>query len=181
MRHLLRQVSMFTLMSITGCSAILISGPMPERLSPEAQATVDSSWNNAFNPPNRIDRTLLLDVLRSYQLYWHGVDRIDARIEKSLAGGRVVMILHYDRRLAENENDFIVTAYDKNGTVVRTERYSRADIDDRNWLYRVDLATPVNQKFREAETKAREERIHARMKEIRTATQPAGWSDDSDE
>lgn len=161
-----------------GCTALTRSGPMPERLSPEAQATVDSSWNNALNPPNRIDRTLLLDVLRSYQLYWHGIDRIDARIEKALAHGRVVMILHYDRRLADNENDFIVTAYDRNGSVVRTERYSRADIDERDWLYEVNLPRDLAPEKREAEAKARELRIKARMKEIRTATQPAGSSDD---
>ncbi len=178
MQPLLRLMSMLLFMSVTGCSAILTSGPMPERLSPEEQARVDSSWNNAFNPPNRIDRTLLLDVLRTYQLYWHGIDRIDARIEKNLPQGRVVMSLHYDRRLADNESDFIVTAYDKIGNVLRTERYSRADIDERDWLYQFGHPPGDDSKDREARLKAHQDRVNLRMREIRTATQPAGWSDE---
>lgn len=182
MFNLLRLASICAALSANGCSGSFQTGPIPTRLDPEAQATIDSSWNNALNPPHRLDRTLLLDVLMSGHLYWFGVDQLNARVEKKVDSGRVVMVINYDRALSDNADAFTVTHYDQFGGILRMEQYSRADIDDRQWLYGFRL-DPKFESDEEEKAKRSEEqaKIDARMWEIRTATQPAGWDGDSDE
>ena len=182
MHGLLRLVSICILVYAAGCTGSFQTGPIPTRLDPEVQATVDSSWNNALNPPHRLDRTLLLDVMMAGHLYWFGIDQLNARVEKKIDSGRVVMVINYDRALSDSADAFTVTHYDQYGGILRMEQYSRADIDERQWLYgfRMHPSFASDEELK-AKLLEDEARISARMREIRTATQPAGWTDDSDE
>lgn len=154
------------------------STPMPVRLSEESQKNVDDAWNNALNPPTRLDRDLLLDVMISYDMYWTGVDRVRATVEKDLNPGRVVMELHYDRSQPAETDAFIVTCFNQYDGIQRVEHFSRADIDSRHEeLYGGKLIMVADSENLTDEEKAAMEqeanRIHERQLQIIAATQPA--------
>lgn len=113
-------------LTIVGCGPL--HTPMPPRLDEETQAKVDVAWNDAFTPPDRLDRQALLDAFVETQAYQNGVDRLMLRSEKWLRQGLLVMEIHFDRLLPDNDR-FEVTLYDQTNHVVRSERYSRVEIE----------------------------------------------------
>src|SRR5580765_3227054 len=102
------------LVSLTGCMMGPLTIPMVQRLEPESQRMVDESWKNMLTPPQRLDRTLLLDVICNMQLFQVGVDRVNFRSEKDVPDGKVVMEIDF-RRDRVNRDRFTVTYYNKLG------------------------------------------------------------------
>lgn len=109
-----------------GCGPL--DRPMPPRLNPEDQKTVDSAWDAALGPVGKYDRQRWLDALIGTQAYQAGVDALTFRSEKSFAGGRVVMEVIFDRAKPE-EDRFSLTVIDKAGNVVRQEKFSREEVE----------------------------------------------------
>ena len=177
MRLVSRLVSItISLIPIAGCQ--LGGTPMPVRLPEESQKHVNDAWNNALGPPARLDRDLLLDVMISYDMYWTGVDRVRATVEKDLSPGRVVMELQYDRNQPPETDAFTVTCFDQYNAVQRVEHFSRADIDARrsalNGGELTLIADPNNVTEEEkAAMQQQADRIRERQLQIIAATQPA--------
>jgi hypothetical protein len=96
--------------------------PMPERLSEQDQDTVEDMWQNAMDPATRHDRDVLLDVIMAYGLFHRGVDRLDLQAEKSYAGGRAVMVIHYDRAQPPDRDTFSISCFDPSGNITRDSR-----------------------------------------------------------
>jgi hypothetical protein len=132
-------------------------GPMPPRLDPEAQKDIDQSWDRAFTPADKFNRQELLDVMVGTQAYQLGVDTFAFRAEKTLAGGKVVMEVGFDRAKPEADR-FEVTVLDPAGKVVRRERYGRPEVEE---TYSVLFANPnkPGAAGRQAERDARWKRI----------------------
>lgn len=160
---------------LSGCRGPL-GVPMVERLGEEEQQYVDEAWRNMLAPPDRLDRTLLLDALVYYQLHHQGVDYLRMTSEKDVAGGLVVMDVRYDR---DNPtfDVFEFTFVDAEGNELRRERYTHAEVLERfNYLCmgptRMDreCGEPVPD-----EVQRRQAEHNARMEEIRAATQPASF------
>lgn len=157
---------------VAGCGQLL-SVPMVERLEPEEQVQVDSSWQNMFSPPERLDRTLLLDVIVSGHMHERGVDHLRLTSEKWLDEGVIVMEVRFDRSEPALD-EFSVRFVDNSGIERRRERFSREDIEERIALRRQSVAGFVEGDDElEAEQARRAAAFQARMTEIRAATQPA--------
>ena len=102
---------------------------MIDRLDENSQAKIDEVWENMVTPPDNLDRTLLLDVILSAQLYQHGVDSMRFVSEKTVGDGLVVMEIRFDRE-EPLFDEFCVSYIDRRGRELRRERYSRDDIND---------------------------------------------------
>lgn len=152
--------------------------PMPVRLNTEAQQSVDGWWNNMLTPPGRLERGVLLDTITSYGLFHAGVDRLDASAEKQVNGGKVVMVIHFDRTRPPEEDRFVVTCFDAAGYQTRVEHYTRQEIDER---YAALWPTNLNQlaahEGKSAEDKAACEEwqrtSRVRQRQVLAATRPA--------
>jgi hypothetical protein len=154
--------------SLCGCGPL--TAPMPVRLDPESQKSIDESWEKALTPVDRLAHQPLLDALLASQAYQVGVDKLTFRSEKKVKAGTVVMEIAFDRARPDADR-FEVTVYDPAGKLLRKESYDRKEVertyDD---LYRrheelrrkVDggKATPEEVK-RLAELKARWDAVNA--------------------
>jgi hypothetical protein len=158
-----------------GCGRVM-PVPMVDRLEPEKQFEVDVAWHNMLTPPDRLDRTLLLDVLLLHQFHAHGVDRLRLTSEKWLVGGVVVMEVVFERDDPARDA-FWVTYQDDSGNVLRQERYSRVDIEERLEFAFGDGLIIGDEDEEDPEIEAlraqRAAEREARMEEIQAATQPA--------
>lgn len=139
--------------------------PMVERLDASDQQHVNDAWVSALTPPDRLDHTLLLDVLIMYRFYERGVDRLHLRSEKDVNGRQVVMEIEFDRQRPELDA-FTFTYIDATGIELRRERYSRAEVYDRV----AALTSGPHSTTQPGELDALEQR----EREIVAATQPAG-------
>ncbi|MCZ6698078.1 MAG: hypothetical protein O7D94_04010 [Planctomycetota bacterium] len=181
----MRTLIISAVIATVGCGPL--TAPMVARLGPEQQAEADAAWQNMFDPPNRLDRTLLLDVLIKYQMYQSGVDRLSLTSEKDVSSGRVVMAVSYDRNKPEFDA-FTMSYYGNDGRQIRREVYTREDVERRmEFLCRETLdhirATNASEPSNQADDTAsstipdtvdESNRIHsARLKRIRAATRPA--------
>lgn len=137
----MRYFPLFLLVLAVGCQGPLTK-PMIDRLDDESQAKIDEVWDNMVTPPNRVDRTLLLDVLLSAQLYQHGVDSLRFVSEKDVGENLVVMEIRFDREDPQFD-EFSVTVIDPKGREVRRERYGRDDINKEINLLFGDTAQSV--------------------------------------
>ncbi len=162
--------------ALAGCHGPLAK-PMVDRLDVEQQQAVDDAWHNMFDPPQRLDPTLLLDVILAQQLHQAGVDSLHLVSEKRVGDGLVVMEVWYDRD--EPAGDEFTLAYvDAEGDEIRRERYTRDEVEERfQFLFRpllvarsadADVPCPT-----EEELAALQALQRARFEEIRAATQPA--------
>jgi len=152
--------------------------PMPVRLSVEAQQTIDDSWKNMLTPPTRLERGVLLDTITTYGLFHAGVDRLDATAEKSVADGRVVMEIHFDRSKPPEEDRFVVTCHDAAGNQTRVEQYTRQEIDERcAALWPTNFNQLAAHEGESAEDKAAREEwrrtSRERQRQVLAATRPA--------
>jgi hypothetical protein len=128
------------LLVVVGCGPM--KAPLPARLDDETQKKVDESWDRALTPADRLDHQDLLDVMVGTQAYQLGVDTFALRAEKRFAGGRVVMEVAFDRARPADDR-FEVRVYDPVGKLVRSERYSRQEIDQTyNVLFGVPPVNP---------------------------------------
>lgn len=116
------------LLTVAGCGPLM--RPMVDRLDDQTQARVDDTWDNMFSPVDRLDRTLLLDVILVGQLHQYGVDRLHMVSEKYVGDGLVVMEVSFDRAVPEAD-EFVVAYVDGDGYEIRRESYTREDIEDR--------------------------------------------------
>ncbi len=57
--------------------------PMFERITPEAQAHVNTEWNNMLSTPDRLDRETLLEVIADAAALRTGITRGTFYAEKS--------------------------------------------------------------------------------------------------
>jgi hypothetical protein len=114
-------------LAVVGCGPMRT--PLPARLDPETQKKIDDGWDKAFAPADRLGRQDLLDVMVGVQAYQLGVDTFSLRAEKRLAGGRVVMEVAFDRARPDDDR-FEVGVYGAAGRPVRSERYSRKEIEE---------------------------------------------------
>jgi hypothetical protein len=183
----MRWVYLAMLVFILGCRGPL-NAPMVTRLPPEDQQQVDDAWRNMLTPVDRLDRTLLLDVLLTGYYYQLGVDRLDMTAVKRVSPYRVVMEIHYDRDEPEFDA-FTVAVLSADGREVRHERYSREDVEGRlshMYLAEAHVQVLVDEEKADratltAEQRAELERLRveaaewpARKEEIAAATRPAG-------
>jgi hypothetical protein len=127
MRHIAITSVGLLAVSLVGCGP-MGSGPMPPRLEADAQQSINNAWENAINPPERVERQPLLDALILTQAYQAGVDRLLFHSEKDFSGGTVVMEIHFDR-LRPNDDRFEVRILDKTGMTLRELTYNRAEIE----------------------------------------------------
>jgi hypothetical protein len=124
---LLSSACALAFVAFVGCGPM--QAPLPARLDAETQKKVDESWDRAFTPADRLGHQDLLDVMVGTQAYQLGVDTFALRAEKRVAGGRVVMEVVFDRARPADDR-FEVSVYDAAGKLVRSERYSRPEIEE---------------------------------------------------
>ena len=113
---------------LVGCGPL--TTPMVSRLDEESQGKVDEVWGKLFVPPDRLDRTLLLDVILSGQLHQLGVDDLRLVSEKRAGDGLVVMEVRFNRDHPEFD-EFAITYKDAQGREMRREQFSPRDIQNR--------------------------------------------------
>jgi hypothetical protein len=126
---------MLTLRHLTSCvigSLLCACGPlnhpMFDRVSPEAQAQVNTAWNNMLSSPHRLDRQTLLEVIAERQLFQTGITRGSFHAEKTLATGIVVMDITFDESNPLNDR-FEIRVYDLAWNLLRSETYHRDEVD----------------------------------------------------
>jgi hypothetical protein len=148
---------------------------MVHRLSEEEQRHVEDAWYNMLTPPDRLDRTLLLDTVIRYQLHHLGVDYLRMTSEKAVGDGLVVMEVRYDRTDPAFD-EFEIAYVDSDGYEIRRERYSHDEVRER-FEY---LHGPIVRSCSEDDEGPTEEEIErlgaehaARIEHIEAATQPA--------
>lgn len=156
------------LVSLTGCGPLMF--PMVERLSDKDQAQVDDAWKNMFDPPDRLGRELLLDVLIHMNLYQHGIDRLTLVSEKEVGDARVVMSIRFDRT-HPGFDEFVISYVDAHGQELRRERYTTGEIEERLHATRWRMGEPELPNSGEAEV--RQIRNAEWMRKLYAATQPA--------
>src|SRR5262245_51210113 len=127
MRAVALSLLALSIISLVGCGP-MGSSPLPARLEPDAQKDIDNAWENAVNPPERLERQAILDALIMTRAYQVGVDRLLFRSEKEFSGGTVVMEVHFDRS-KPNEDRFEIKILDKTGNTMRVITYNRAEIE----------------------------------------------------
>jgi hypothetical protein len=168
--------------------------PMVSRLSEEDQRRVDDSWTNMFSPPDRLDRTLLLDVLVTHQMHQLGIDRLTMVSEKSIGTHRAVMTIHFDRR-SPGFDQFTIALIDEQGRELRRERYTPDEIFGRlAYLFGNDcrlreevsdtqpegVGPAVDEQAAADDHRPNCDEVKARVREIVAATRPAGAVLDDD-
>lgn len=122
-----RMLMAAVLIFVVGCGPL--QKPMVHRPDDSQQREIDNAWNRALAPLDKLDRQEWLDLFVGAQAYQLGVDRLTFRSEKAFAHGRVVMEVHYDRA-APAEDAFLVQVLDERNNVVRSERYTRQEVED---------------------------------------------------
>ncbi len=179
----MRCLLMLLLMSIVGCHGPLTK-PMIDRLDEKGQAKIDEVWENMLIPPDALDRTLLLDVILSAQLYQHGVDSLRLTSEKAVGEGLVVMEIRFDRE-EPLFDEFSVSYVDRRGRELRRERYSRDEINEEIDLMiqdRRDSHHALNAEDEVAEELGDHEAMRKeRMQAIHEVLEPMQRSDDDSE
>jgi hypothetical protein len=115
------------LAAVVGCGPM--QSPMPVRLDDRDQKKIDESWEKALAPVDRYDHQAWLDIMLVTQAYQLGVDRLNFHSEKRFSGGTVVMEINYDRARPDSDR-FEVRVLDKQGKVLRSESYGRADVEN---------------------------------------------------
>lgn len=163
---------------VVGCHGPLTK-PMVDRLDEETQQKVDDAWLNMFAPPDRLDRTLLLDVILSGQLHQYGVDYLRLVSEKHVGDGLVVMEVRYDREDPEFD-EFSVSYVDGDGYEVRRERFTREEVEEEiGFLFTyeevtddMDAETREVVELRIAEREARMEEIQAVLAPLQEDNSP---------
>ncbi len=182
----MRKSWILLLLGMAGCQGPLTL-PVVERLEPESQNTVDQSWLNMLSPPERLDRSLLLDVLVTNYFHQRGVDRLNLTSEKDVWGGRVIMTVYYDRAHPAFDN-FTVAFIDAQGYERRRERFTFEEVKARAAGLFVPTSEPstrpaVTAAEIEQQRKAEEEMAArlARQILIQAATRPAGQPIDESE
>lgn len=134
---MLRHLIFVSLLFAAGCGPL--QKPMVHRPDDAQQQEIDDTWNRALTPVDKLDRQAWLDLFVGAQAYQLGVDKLMFRSEKALANVRVVMEVHYDRT-APAEDVFLVQVLDDKDNVVRTERYSRQDVEE---TYKLLVELPI--------------------------------------
>ncbi|MGQ9651695.1 MAG: hypothetical protein ACUVXJ_16450 [Phycisphaerae bacterium] len=182
----MRNALLMLILVMLGCEGPL-TVPAVERLEPENQKTVDQSWLNMLSPPERLDRSLLLDTVLTNDFHQRGVDRLNLTSEKDVWGGRLIMTVYYDRACPAFDS-FTVAYIDAHGRESRRERYTFEEVKGRV----AELLAPVSEPGTrpastpeeiERQRKADEEMANqlARQILIRAATRPAGRAVDESE
>lgn len=113
-------------LAVSGCGPL--QTPLPSRLNDEQQKSINESWDKSLSPVDRFNNQSLLDILMATGAYQLGVDKLEFRSEKSFSGGVVVMEVRFER-LAPERDQFTVTVQDRQGKVIRQERYGREQIE----------------------------------------------------
>jgi len=112
--------------ALSGCGPL--QTPLPARLDDEHQKSVNESWDKALSPPNRFNSQSLLDILLTTGAYQNGVDKLEFRSEKNLSNGLAIMEIRFERSAPERDL-FTITVQDRQGKVLRQERYDREQIE----------------------------------------------------
>ncbi len=105
-----------------------MTAPMVTRLDVDSQKQIDESWEKSLTPVDKLDQQAWLDVFVGAGVYQYGVDKLYFRSEKSYSGGLVVMEIHFDRALP-NDDRFEVKVIDPIGKILRSERYGREAVE----------------------------------------------------
>lgn len=151
---------------LSGCGPLTF--PAVHRLKPEEQAQVESIWTNMLAPPNRLDRSTLLDVLVAYQLHSTGIDRVRFVGEKQTPVGRVSLTVDFDRAREDN-GTFAFVLTDPQGKLMRHEVYTADEV--------FKTVTELNERETRCENGHEVHRYtaraEARLNRISAATQPA--------
>jgi hypothetical protein len=145
---------------------------MVDRLDEAAQHKVDDAWSHMLLPPDRLERTLLLDCIISAELHQFGVDRLHFVSEKEVADGRIVMEVQFDRAAPEFD-EFSVTYVDRDGREARRERFAHEEVKQRiEFLYmREDVCEDMDPQEKQQVERRNAER-ERRLEEIREALGP---------
>ena len=154
-----------------GCHGPLTK-PMVDRLDEETQEKVDDAWLNMFTPSDRLDRTLLLDVILSGQLHQYGVDYLRLISEKHVGDGLVVMEVRYDREDPAFD-EFSVSYVGAEGYETRRERFTREEVEEEiRFLFASEEVTDDMDADTRAAVELRIAEREARMEEIQAVLTP---------
>jgi len=172
-----RSVALSALVGIGGCGPLTV--PMVQRLEEKDQQQIDEAWSCMLSPPDRLDRTVLLDTIISFQLYQLGVDSLRMVSDKSVDGGTVVMEVRFDR--GEPDHDEFTFVYrDARGRDVRRESYTRSEVEERVKVLFEPVCLPSEPEIvaqmdpQEVEDLRRRQAEQDEAQEaVRAATQPA--------
>ena len=126
MRRVIPWVGLVACCAAVGCGPM--TRPIPERLNDDDQKQLDAAWDAALAPTNKHDRQTWLDVMVGAYAYQVGVDQFEFRSVKKWSGGTVVMEAKFDRAKPA-EDRFTITVNDTNGKTLRTEAYTREDVE----------------------------------------------------
>jgi hypothetical protein len=137
MRNLRTSLAFGALMLCT-LSCGPLERPMPTRLKDDDQLKIDEAWNRALSPITNHNHQALLDLLVTTSAYEIGVDELFLRSTKRFQAGLVVMELHYNRLIPENDR-FVVQVFDPEGKLLRQENYDRAEVEKTNKELSMDL------------------------------------------
>lgn len=178
----IRSVAFAAMTVFAGCGPTTY--PMIDRLPEEDQKQVDTSWVHMFSPPDRLDRTLLLDVLLANQFHQRGVDRATLVSEKEVGTQQAVMTMRFDRKNPAFD-EFTIALVDDQCRECRRERYTADEIRARlHFLGQhmhalsdasedADGTTPRDRLKRARLQEALAQDYEIRILEIQAATQPA--------
>lgn len=163
-----------------GCGGGPLALPYVERLGPDQQRVVDQSWLNMLSPPERLDRSRLLDVVVEQWLHQQGVDRLQFTSEKDVWGGRIIMTVYYDRSHPAFDS-FAIAFVDAQGCERRRERYTFDEVKRHARELAVPMEGPSTRPATlpaEVEEQRRAEQAMAdrlaRKILVKVATRPAG-------
>ena len=160
--------------------------PAIQRLPPEEQLSVDQQWHNMLTPVNRLDDTLLLDVIIFNQFHERGVNRATFVSEKDYDQGVVRMTVTFEAARPQRDS-FTIEIMDLKGQVLRRARFPGSFVLQRikdlteNPYLEIDTTQPSNQPATGATTEpapsiealAYQKAMQERWAAIAAATQPA--------
>lgn len=176
----MRCALIITCLVVVGCHGPL-GKPMVDRLDDETQMAVDEVWLKMFTPVDRMDRSLLLDVIVAGQLHTYGVDYLQLSSQKRVGDGLVVMDVGFDRDQPEFD-EFSVRYVDGRGREVRRERFSRAEVEESfAFLFGQVQAALETEALTPEEVESRQAEWEARMEEIREVLAPLTEDDTADD
>lgn len=102
--------------------------PMPRRLPPQVQASVDYGWDHLVAAGAAVNHEGLLDAILLHEVWHRGVDRLHLTSEKQVGDTRVILETEFVREQPESDR-FTIRFVAGDGTLYREDVFTRADLE----------------------------------------------------